>query len=198
MRYVTVDLEATCWQSQPQYQRANSEVIEVGAVAHTDVSRGTIIMDFFDHEKIYLKQLYIKPIKHPVLTDYCINLTGITQETIDHASYACEVYPQFIEWLTPHFLGSTMVSWGKYDWNMLKKEIEQQGLRFPFNNHINLKEAFSEYEGRRPKGLKKAINSLGWTFKGKQHSGMDDAFNTHLILKLLIKEKPHVLKPRLL
>lgn len=184
MRYVVIDLEATCWQDNREFQRENSEVIEIGAIAFTE-NRA------LENEI----QLYIQPSKYPLLTDYCTNLTGITQETINKALHAPAVYEQFIRWLTPDYLGSTMVSWGAYDWKMLKKEMEQHGLRFPFNTHVNLKQCFADYEGSRPKGLHRAIKSLGWTFKGRHHSGLDDAKNTCRILNYLLKEAPNNVRP---
>lgn len=184
MRFVVVDLEATCWENDGEFQRANSEVIEIGAVSFTE-----------DNPQERTLQLYIKPTKHPVLTDYCTNLTGITQETVDNAWPAPVVYKDFIQWVTPDFLGSTMASWGEYDWKMLRKEMELHGLRFPFNTHINIKQAFAEYDNSRPRGLRRAIESMGWTFMGQHHSGVDDARNAARILKHLIKEAPHVIRP---
>jgi inhibitor of KinA sporulation pathway (predicted exonuclease) len=184
MRYVVIDLEATCWENDGPFQRENSEVIEVGAIASTE-----------GLNQVKEIQLYIQPAKYPILTDYCTNLTGITQNTINKAWPARVVYKDFLDWLTPNYLGCTMVAWGNYDWRMLKKEMDLYDVRFPFNSSINLKQCFADFEGSRPKGLRRAIESLGWTFQGKHHSGLDDARNTDRILKYLLKEAKHVIKP---
>jgi len=132
MRYVVIDLEATCWENKLQFQRANQEIIEIGAVCITDVSRGAIIMDFIENEKEYNIQIYIKPDKYPELTEYCINLTGITQDVIDKSLPPRKALYKFRESLKPWHLSSTMVSWGDYDWQLLKKEMGAHGLKFPF------------------------------------------------------------------
>ena len=51
------------------------EIIEIGAVM---VDRETLsIVDEF--------QTFIKPIRHPILTDFCKQLTSITQSQVDTA-----------------------------------------------------------------------------------------------------------------
>lgn len=42
---------------------------------------------------------YVRPKMHPSLSEYCINLTRITQELIDRQDTFTDVYPRFINWL---------------------------------------------------------------------------------------------------
>lgn len=42
---------------------------------------------------------YVRPTFNPVLSDYCINLTGISQTLIDRQSRFTFVYQAFIDWL---------------------------------------------------------------------------------------------------
>lgn len=183
MRLFTTDLEATCWENDGPFQRENSEIIEIGGVGFNPDTK---------FEKSI--QIYIKPAKHPKLTDYCVKLTGITQETVDAAQPAGEAYLRLYKFLSENnLLKCVMVSWGRYDWHMLRKEMINHGFIFPFRGHINLKDAFAAWEGRKPMGLKRAIESLGWTFEGNHHSGLADAQNTNRILKFLLQQAPHVL-----
>lgn len=55
-----------------------------------DLRSGAILSQF--HE-------YIRPKFFPILSDYCVNLTGITQQHIDRQSYFPTVYQNFVKWL---------------------------------------------------------------------------------------------------
>lgn len=71
---LVVDLEATCCdlQSIPRHQM---ETIKIGAVMlSTD---NLAIVDEF--------QTLIKPIRHPILTEFCLQLTSISQQQVDTA-----------------------------------------------------------------------------------------------------------------
>jgi 3'-5' exoribonuclease 1 len=65
---LVVDLEATCCdlQSIPRHQM---ETIEIGAVMVNTASLE--IVDEF--------QTFIKPLRHPILTEFCLQLTSITR-----------------------------------------------------------------------------------------------------------------------
>jgi inhibitor of KinA sporulation pathway (predicted exonuclease) len=65
---LVVDLEATCCDTK-SIPRHQMETIEIGAVM---VVRETLeIVDEF--------QTFIKPVRHPILTKFCLELTSITQ-----------------------------------------------------------------------------------------------------------------------
>lgn len=55
-----------------------------------DVPSGTILSQF--HQ-------YVRPTFYPILSDYCVNLTGITQQHIDCQAHFPTVYAKFINWL---------------------------------------------------------------------------------------------------
>lgn len=183
MRVAIVDCEATCWENNGVFQRDNSEVIEIGAIGMSD-----------DSPAVHKFSSFIRPVKHPILTEYCTNLTGIVQDQVDLADLASQVYKDFIAWASMSGLnGGTFVAWGNYDHKKMIAEMSSHGLRFPFNTYINLKDSFASYMGSRPMGLMKAINSLGWQFEGRQHSGIADATNTAKIFNFLKEKAQHVL-----
>jgi len=51
------------------------EIIEIGAVMVE--AQGLTVIDEF--------QTFIKPVRYPILTEFCKSLTSITQEQVDQA-----------------------------------------------------------------------------------------------------------------
>lgn len=184
-RAVIIDLEATCWEDK-EFQKKNSEIIEIGAILWDEDAK----VDGATWNT------YIRPVKVPKLSEFCTNLTGITQAQVDAAPTARDAFLRLNEELYRYnLLGSTLVSWGRYDLGKLQEEMKREGVRFPFSSHINLKNCFAHWEHSRPKGLARAITSLGLEFTGRHHSGIDDAQNEFRIFKHLVEKAKHELVP---
>ena len=60
----------------------------------------------------------------------------------------------------------------------------QHDVAYPFGDrHINLKAEFASANGRRKKlGVPAALRSVGLTFSGSHHRGIDDARNIACLL----------------
>lgn len=173
MNYIILDLEATCWQDRSTRRR--SEIIEIGAVkinAHKEV------VDEFT--------AFVQPIEHPELSDFCKELTTITQEDVDGAETFDVVICQFSEWINldqPYLLGS----WGMYDRNQFRKDCELHDLSIDWlKQHISLKHQYTQIKGlKRHMGMKGALWSEGIDLEGTHHRGIDDARNiSKIFLKL--------------
>jgi 3'-5' exoribonuclease 1 len=87
MRYIIVDLEATCWQSVRDRQRM--EIIEIGAVELHAASE-PYTRDF---------SCFVRPVVEPTLSDFCLQLTSIRQKQVDFAATFREVFPAFLNWI---------------------------------------------------------------------------------------------------
>ena len=127
MRYVIVDLEATCWDKPTD--RSRMEIIEIGAVLleSSDASTG----DEFS--------AFVKPVVEQTLSDFCKQLTSIEQSQIDEADYFWNVFPNFVDWIgTKPF---RLCSWGGYDLNQFRADCQRHKIKMPetFEYHINLK-----------------------------------------------------------
>ena len=72
MRYIIVDLEATCWEGM---RSPDMETIEVGAVALAGPA-GPVEGEF---------GAFVHPVVRPALSDFCRRLTYIHQEDVDEA-----------------------------------------------------------------------------------------------------------------
>ncbi|KAG0374679.1 hypothetical protein BGX24_010099, partial [Mortierella sp. AD032] len=99
--YLCFDVEATC-ELGFRFEFP-SEVIEFPVVL-LDGSTLEIVDEFHS---------YVRPTHRPILSDFCKDLTGISQETVDSAPTFVEVLERFEEWLTSH--GIIASDWTRND-----------------------------------------------------------------------------------
>jgi 3'-5' exoribonuclease 1 len=66
-----------------------------------------------------VKLRFVKPRKHPILSEFCKNLTSITQEHINNAAYF-DIAAEFKTWIGYGREEYILCSWGFYD----KKQFE--------------------------------------------------------------------------
>lgn len=85
---IVIDFEATCFE-KPYNQRNKQEIIEFPAVL-VSLKTGKIEKEF---------HTYCRPVELPELSDYCKNLTGITQETVDKGDLLADVIEEFRVWM---------------------------------------------------------------------------------------------------
>jgi inhibitor of KinA sporulation pathway (predicted exonuclease) len=183
--YLTiVDLEATCWDNK-QFQRENSEIIEIGAILlklNKD-SYLDIIKEF---------DIFVKPVKHPVLSDYCKKLTSISQSEVDRGMPLSEAFELLKKEM--FFSDNTILfgSWGKYDFNFIIEQCKENGIEIPFNVNkvVNLKSLVASIKKwpKRGLGINTALKELKMEFEGTPHRGFDDVKNIRRIL-LEVKEE---------
>lgn len=172
---IIVDLEATCCDGR-SFPRQEMEIIEIGAVAVE--SRTAKILDEF--------QSFVRPIRNPVLTDFCQKLTSITHEQVASAPEYPQVIKDFGRWLE-NYPSQDFCSWGAYDKGQFEQDCRYHKVPYPFPGpHRNLKIEFSKHrrENRRY-GLAGALRTLGFSFEGTHHRGIDDARNIARIYQFL-------------
>lgn len=183
MRWVVVDLEATCWSPHQHAalaadQRNECEIIEIGAVRVEWGPDGPRLPDSLD-----AFERYVRPRRHPTLSPFCCELTGISQEQIDGASWFPDVFRSFVEWAGGDE-GLVVATWGAWDDRQLRRDAERWGLPEPRWQALNVRRLFARRARKtagRPgpwMGLAAAVGHLGGTFSGRQHRALDDAINT--------------------
>lgn len=175
--WIVVDLEATCWTAEEHpalaaQQRNESEIIEIGAV-QLDPARREVVSEF---------QTFVRPRRHPQLSEFCRELTHIEQAEVDGAPDFEAGYGRFVQWMGGD-AGALLASWGRYDHAQLRRQALAAGLPAPRWTPLNVKTAFADWyrahTGRRSRhGLGRAIREMGWSFEGTAHRGLDDARNT--------------------
>ena len=131
MNYIVLDLEATCWQGKAL---APNETIEIGAVCINDSQE--IIGEF---------NQFIKPTQSDTLSDFCTELTSITQEMVENAPYFPEAIQAFQDWI--HSFGNDylLCSWGRYDRMQFERDAKYHNLPTDWlKKHISIKHQYSE------------------------------------------------------
>ena len=172
MNYIILDLEATCWKDRNINKQ--HEIIEIGAVK---VDRnGNIESEFAE---------FVKPKLHPILSDFCKELTTITQAEIDAAETYDKVISKFIDWIgidQPYALGS----WGFYDKTQFEKDCDLYQLdKSWLKNHISVKHQYAQIKNlKKPVGMDRALKIEDLTLEGTHHRGIDDARNIAKIFQV--------------
>uniref|UniRef100_A0A8C5U9G9 ERI1 exoribonuclease 2 n=1 Tax=Malurus cyaneus samueli TaxID=2593467 RepID=A0A8C5U9G9_9PASS len=184
---IVLDFEATCWREPG---RRGPEIIEFPAVL-LNTSTGVIESEF---------HMYVQPQEHPILSEFCTELTGITQNQVDEGVPLNICLSQFLKWIqkiqkekkiifitdsqsnsTSEAKACAFVTWTDWDLGVcLHYECRRKQLRKPdiLNSWIDLKATYRAFYNRKPKSLNGALQDLGIAFEGREHSGLDDSRNT--------------------
>lgn len=176
---LVVDLEATCWPSN-EGRVHEMETIEFGgAIVRTS---GLQVIDVFS--------IIIKPRVHPQLSDYCTELTGITQAKVDAGIEFEQLDRELSGRLRDYRHSIAWASWGNYDRRQLEQDATRWGVPAPLGDviHFNLKKLFAKkrrIKGTRP-SVKKALDITGMQYEGAPHSGADEARNIARLLPFVI------------
>lgn len=176
-KIIVVDIEATCWNVEPPPDGQLNEIIEIGMCMY-DVEND----DITDKRSIF-----VKPVAS-VVSEFCTQLTTITQEQVDEHGIdfaeACDILVQ--EYNTRKILWT---SWGSYDHKMFRKQCRRMGVSYPFGDkHMNLKKAFADYHHGNRMGMTRALNKAELELVGTHHRGDDDAWNIARLMQYLIQE----------
>src|SRR6516165_6304656 len=86
--YLIVDLEATC-SNDGAVPRHEMEIIEIGAVMQNSRT--------FEVESEF--RTFVRPVRHPELTAFCTELTGITQKDVAAAPGFREALEATKKWM---------------------------------------------------------------------------------------------------
>ena len=178
--YLVIDLEATTDDGDGEQRvvpRDEMETIEIGAVL---VRASTL-----EVEAEY--QSFVRPVRHPTLTPFCTELTGITQEMLAGAP----AFPEAMEALRQAMLvgrwGVVWGSWGLFDDTQLRRDCAHHGIDYPMPEHMNLKNVFSAAQGRRKRyGMSKALRLCGLALEGDHHRALADAKNIARMLPWIV------------
>jgi inhibitor of KinA sporulation pathway (predicted exonuclease) len=177
-----IDLESTCWEnstlpSGEQQDIDNMEIIEFGcALANR---RGDVID---------ARSFLVRPTRNPFLSDFCTELTGITQSMVSEAPAFSEAAQALNAWLGDLPRNFVWCSWGNYDRLHFETQSEREGvspsiLSYP---HLNLKRIWRRTTGQKKKnGLASALAFHNLDFVGCQHRGIDDAKNIARLLPFM-------------
>jgi inhibitor of KinA sporulation pathway (predicted exonuclease) len=171
--YLIVDLEATC-SNDGVVPRHEMEIIEIGALMQSSRT--------FEIESEF--QTFVQPVRHPKLTSFCTELTGITQDDLANAPTYEASLETMKQWMYG-FDDSLFCSWGDYDRKQFHQDCGFHRVAYPFRSgHFNLKAEFASTRDMKKKlGIGDALRHLGMKFEGCHHRGLDDARNIARIVR---------------
>ena len=165
---IILDVEVTTWEGTWERRWSGpgecKEVVQIGAIR---VDTNTL------EEKEHLS-IFIKAIKNPKLSEYFINLTGITQEVVDSEGLSpAEALKKFSNWTK----GLPLYSWGKIDKNALEETARLNNLAdFDTWSIQDIREVFKEAGIAADQYASSTIvNAFGKTSTRLAHDGLNDA-----------------------
>lgn len=192
-RYICIlDFEATCWRDEKANGRA--EIIEFPSV---------LIEVTWQNKVNYVSEFksYVRPTQFPILTDFCTELTGITQNDVSNADTFESVFKKHNEWLIENVPDTNkfyFVTCGHWDLrNMLPEQVKKltnlttmKTMKIPqkYKCYSNLKDEFSSFYSKKSGGMTNMLDCLNLELEGRHHSGIDDCRNTTRILVQMIKD----------
>lgn len=174
--YLVLDLEATCCNND-SIKRHEMETIEIGAVM-VEAKDLKVVSEF---------QTFIKPVRYPMLTEFCQSLTSISQAQVDGGRSYGEAIAHLQQWLS-NYPNAVFGSWGDYDRKQLQQDSKYHQLPFAIAfPHVNLKQQFSSAQGLPKRyGMAQALEMAGIQLEGTHHRGIDDARNIAKLLPFIL------------
>lgn len=189
--FLVLDFEATC---ENKKKVKPQEIIEFPVLK---VNGKTMEVESIFHS-------YVRPTAIPILTTFCTDLTGITQEMVDGQPTLEEVLKEFDRWMLSNGLlepsvNSCFVTCGDWDLKtMLPSQCKYFKLSIPnyFRRWVNIKHVYSEVTKQKATGMPGMLKGLSLELSGRHHSGIDDSKNIAKILAKL-NERHHDIQPTL-
>lgn len=180
-----IDFEATCEEGNPA--EFLHEIIEFPVVL---LNTHTLeIEDTF--------QQYVRPAVNAQLSDFCIGLTGITQDQVDRADAFPQVLKKVIEWMKSKELGTKykycILTDGSWDMSkFLNIQCQLSRLKYPSfaKKWINIRKSYGNFYKvpRSQTKLTIMLEKLGMDYDGRPHSGLDDSKNIARIAVRMLQD----------
>lgn len=171
---IVIDVEATCWEGKAPEGQV-SEIIEIG-VCPLEVSSG---------RRLGKESILVRP-EHSTVSEFCTQLTTLTQEEVDGGIS----FPETCDLLRENYLTKkrTWASYGDYDRKQFERQCRLYNVGYPFgSSHINVKNLFAIMHGLHQEvGMSRALEYLNLPLEGTHHRAGDDAGNIARILSKLI------------
>jgi len=172
--FTAIDLEM----NQP-----SGTIIQIG-IAVGDITTGTILES---------ASVVINP--HETLSEFIINLTGITQAQVDGGEDLVSGYNKICAIHKRHNAFMNPITWGGGDSAELKEQLTRAGFaegRWVFGRRwIDAKTVYisTRIANRESiqSGLSKSMTNVGLNFKGRKHDAKSDAENTFYMYARLLE-----------
>lgn len=170
-KLIVVDLELTCW-DDPSRAR-DMEIIEIGLC----------VFDGRTGEIGRKSSTLVRP-NLLEISDRCHRITGLTAERLKREGVPLDEALNRLRKAYP-FSKSGWAAWGEGDRRRVSSECAAKGVSYPFADaYLNVAQLHALFaRNARRVSLEEALGQLGMEFKGRPHSGADDAWNTARVLR---------------
>ncbi|RIW37426.1 exonuclease [Bacillus salacetis] len=168
-QFIFFDFEMKCDDRGMAFE--DMEAIRLGAVKYD-----------LDTKQISYFDKYINPTTPWPLSNFCKQLTGISDRDLKTADSFPAVFKEFLFWIGG-VKKSRFFSWSKSDMTRLKLDSERHGLHEVTiekieSRYVDFQETFSKHVSKDNLSVANALGLYGVEFKGAAHNPMYDAFNT--------------------
>lgn len=176
--FLVLDFEATC---------DNKKKIEPQEIIEFPVLK--VNAETYEVESVF--HHFVKPRYHPTLTNFCMNLTSITQTEVDDGELFPVVLQEFDKWMKEDVgLGKQFLFITCGDWDlktMLPSQCALENLQVPqyCKKWLNIKKSYAVMTGEYNKGMISMMRGLQLSHTGHLHRGFDDCLNIAIILRAL-------------
>jgi len=175
--FLVLDFEATC---DSPINPLPQEIIEFPVLKINSTS--------FEVESIF--HSYVRPTVNPELSNFCTQLTGITQEIIEGQPIFEDVFENFQRWLEKENLLSgakfACATCGEWDLKFMFPS-QCKAFRLPVPDYmkkwINVKVSFAEMAQLYPRNMVTMMKYCQLKHEGRLHSGLDDCKNIARVMK---------------
>lgn len=177
--FVVLDFEATCWEENDDH-----EIIE-WPMALLDLKAKKIAREFMT---------FVRP-KNAELSDFCKNLTGITQEQVDQGMTFPDALEAATKWLAnlpEKDRPVVFLTCGNWDLEkMLPSDLRLHQIPEKqakvFSNWINIKDLFRQkFPDMKKPSMPDMLKKLNLPLVGRHHRGIDDTRNLAAIVLALL------------
>ena len=169
--FIAFDLEFTTWEGALDRHwtgvREHREIVQIGAV-RIDFGRDAVELEGFSG--------LVKPVLNPCLSAYFQQLTGISQDEVDHAGMPFgEVFSDFVA-----FLGDTdeaITSWGGDEMTLHENcGFHRIACPIPLLRFHNIRSTVCEHFGLPYETSSSDLpDILGYPASGRPHQALSDA-----------------------
>lgn len=151
------------------------EIIEIGAYR---------INSYAEVEDTFAR--FVLPKVNSILSPFCKQLTGISQEQVNRGKSFDKVIQDFQDWALIGEEDYTLISWGNQDQKLFQNDCKLHRVDHTWaDGVVNLKDDYIRlHKMLKPLGLKAAVEREGYEFTGEQHRAISDAEN---LAKIFIK-----------